>query len=68
MARRTAGKLLGNASIIFALVSIPLNVASGVGVVVALLGLIFAAVAVLLGVAKHAIFAKHPQKIGGTQG
>ena len=55
MARQTAGKLLGNVSITFVLVSIPLNVVSGVGVFVALLGLIFAGVAVLSGVAKHAI-------------
>lgn len=61
MIRETVGKIFGLASIAITLISIPLNVVSGIGVFVALFGLVLAGVSVLVGitkgVAKHAMIS-----------
>jgi len=57
MSHKTAGKIFGIASLVVTLISVPLNVISGIGVFVALLGLILAGISVLLRATKYALIA-----------
>lgn len=57
MTHKMVGKIFGIASLGVTLISVPLNVISGIGVFVALLGLILAGISVLLRATKYALIA-----------